>query len=95
MTAFTTADDGFASRRASGAVQAGRNSFADGRGGVRTYLDLGELPGLFPGFAVLHHWEGLGPEHRHGDSPPERHALSEVVLRRDGADESTVSPPAR
>jgi hypothetical protein len=30
----------------------------------------------------LHHWEGMGPEHRHGDSPMERHAMTEVVFQR-------------
>ena len=51
-------------------------------GTVRTYLEPGELPKLFRGFSVVHYEERLGPEHRHGDGPPERHALAEAVMRR-------------
>jgi tellurite methyltransferase len=47
----------------------------------RTYLEPGQILQLFPGNPVLHHWEGLGPEHRHVDGPPERHGMFEVVLQ--------------
>ena len=58
------------------------NSFCSLDGLVRTYLEPGDLEALFPGFEVIHSWEGLGPEHRHGDGPPERHGLAEAVFRR-------------
>ena len=45
-------------------------------------IEPGELVQLFPGFSVLHSWEGLGPEHRHGDGPVERHGRAEAILRR-------------
>ena len=38
----------------------------DGR--VRSYLRPGAALDLLPGWEVLHHREGLGPWHRHGDS---------------------------
>jgi hypothetical protein len=36
----------------------------------------------YAGLETIHSWEGLGPKHRHGDGPPERHGLAEAVLRR-------------
>ena len=59
-----------------------RQSFTDGPGKVRTYLEVGEILECFRGHEVIHHWEGTGPLHRHGDGPPERHELFEAVLRR-------------
>jgi len=81
VTGFTTDDPRFDEVAAS-CERVGRNSFARPDGELRTYLEPGQARGLFAGFAVLHHWEGLGPEHRHGDAPPERHAMFELVLRR-------------
>ncbi len=74
VTAFTTADP----------------AFKEGRGGMKTYLEPGEILELFAGlaaeiaggFEVVHHWEGPGPEHRHGDAPPERHARAEAVFKK-------------
>ena len=36
-------------------------------------------------FDAVHLWEGLGPEHRHGDGSPERHGKVEAVLANKGA----------
>jgi SAM-dependent methyltransferase len=83
LTAFTTADDthaGYAARW----QPAGPNSYTDGAGGVRTYLEPGELPTLFPDLEPIHTWEGLGPWHRHGEGPEERHALAHALLRQPG-----------
>lgn len=60
----------------------GRNSFADEQGNIRTYLEAGEILNLFDEYKVIHHWEGLGPEHSHGNGVLERHAMVEVVLQR-------------
>lgn len=80
-TAFTTDDPAFV--RDSEASQAvGKNSFADHDGTIRTYLKSGEMLGLFHRWKVIHYWEGMGPEHRHGDGPPERHAKVEAVFQR-------------
>lgn len=49
---------------------------------TRTFLAPGEVLRLLRGFEAVHHWEGLGPVHRHGDGPPERHGRFEAVLRR-------------
>ena len=73
-TAFTTVDDSYA-RHAHDWTTVGCNSFQSPDGDVRTYLKPGELPTLFRDYDVLHHWEGQGPEHRHGDGPLQRHAL--------------------
>jgi len=48
----------------------------------RTYLEPGELATFFPDFEELHSWEGMTPEHRHGDGPLERHGRAEAVFRR-------------
>lgn len=60
----------------------GHNSYRSPEGGIRTYLEPEQILALFDGYEVLHHWEGLGPEHRHGDGPPERHGRVEAVLQK-------------
>ena len=62
------------------------NSFRVEGKGWRSLLEPGEIATLFeehlpPASEVLHHWEGFGPEHRHGDGPLERHGMAELVLR--------------
>ena len=81
ITAFGTWDPGFG-RHKSKWTEDSENSFCSLDGVVRTYLEPGELVTLFPGLDVIHSWEGLGPEHRHGDGSPERHGLAEAVFRR-------------
>jgi 2-polyprenyl-3-methyl-5-hydroxy-6-metoxy-1,4-benzoquinol methylase len=80
VTAFTVADPSY-SRHLTSARSIGKNSFASIEGGIRTFLEPRELPTLFPGFEVVHRWEGAGPHHRHGNGPLHRHAWAEVVLR--------------
>jgi 2-polyprenyl-3-methyl-5-hydroxy-6-metoxy-1,4-benzoquinol methylase len=58
------------------------HSYRNNAGEFRTYLKSGEVLGLFPEYAVLHYWEGLGPEHRHGDGPVERHAGVKAILQK-------------
>lgn len=53
------------------------------RSGRWTYLEPGRLATLFSGFRAIHAREALGPWHRHGDSPRERHPMAEVVLVAD------------
>jgi SAM-dependent methyltransferase len=81
ITAFGIWDPAFESHRTEWAEDA-ENSFCSLDGVIRTYLEPGELVALFPGLEVIHSWEGLGPEHRHGEGPLERHGLAEAVLRR-------------
>ena len=81
VTAFTTEDLSFESCSKSWRA-VGKNSFADTEGAIRTFLEPGEAPRLFPKFEIVHHWEGLGPEHRHGDGPIQRHGMVEVVMSK-------------
>jgi cyclopropane fatty-acyl-phospholipid synthase-like methyltransferase len=81
ITAFGTWDPAYP-RHASEWHEVGANSFRGPGGDLRTYLEPGELMGFFPDFDVVHSWEGLGPEHRHGAGSVERHGLAEAVLRR-------------
>lgn len=83
VTAFTTADPSYP-RYSRDMKQIGRHSFALPEGGVRTFLEPDEAPTIFQGFDVLHHWEGLGQEHRHGRDEAHRHGWVELVLRRRG-----------
>ena len=82
ITAFTTTDPKLEIHSREWA-RIGMNSFQSPKGDIRTYLEPGELISLFPDWRVVHHWEGLGPEHRHGDGPVERHGLAEAVFRRE------------
>lgn len=84
-TAFTTLDPRFEWWRGQ-AVESEGNSFVLKSGGLRTFLEAGEIVRFFEAAAtapleVLHHREGLGPEHRHGDGPLERHGEAELVIR--------------
>jgi tellurite methyltransferase len=81
VTAFTT-DDESCARCARNGHAVGRNSYAGPDGDIRTFLDPGEINSIFAGFTVTHHWEGLGPMHRHGQGPIEQHVLVEAVLKR-------------
>lgn len=80
VTAFTVEDDRYPIHSHWKTI--GRNSFKSEKGVIRTYLERGELTDLLTEYEPLHYWEGIGPEHRHGDSPPERHAMVEGVFKR-------------
>lgn len=80
LTGFTSDDPAF-SRWCGEGKQVGPHSWVRA-GRLRTFLPPGAAAGLLPDFALVHHHEGLGPEHRHGDGPVERHACFEVVFRR-------------
>lgn len=91
LTGFTTEDPAYERHRRAW-IEIGKGSFAAPDGidappgspgmRVRTYLDPGEIRELFPGCRTIHHEEKLGPEHRHGDGPLERHGRFEYVARR-------------
>ncbi len=81
VSAFTTGDKSHDHCRRDWTAN-GRNSFMGPSGDIRTFLEPDEILDLFTTYEVLHRWEGLGPEHRHGDGPPERHELVEAVFQR-------------
>jgi cyclopropane fatty-acyl-phospholipid synthase-like methyltransferase len=81
VTGFTTLDPDYA-RHAKERRSVGRHSFADMHGNIQTYLEPGEILELFRDFEAVHHWEGMGPEHHHGDGAAERHAMVDAVFRR-------------
>jgi 2-polyprenyl-3-methyl-5-hydroxy-6-metoxy-1,4-benzoquinol methylase len=58
------------------------NSFRNEEGRVRTFLRKNGVLELLPGFEKVHHFEGMGPLHRHGDGPEERHAVVHLVARK-------------
>jgi cyclopropane fatty-acyl-phospholipid synthase-like methyltransferase len=79
VTAWTVDDPSF--ERFRNGKQIGRNSFVNKNGIVHTYLEQDETLKLFEDFDTIHHWEGLGPLHSHGDKPPERHGMVISVFR--------------
>jgi len=81
VTAFRTDDPAVGNLEKDGRGVA-KNSYVNADGAIRTYLEPGQIMKLFPKFEPVYHQEGLGPEHCHGDGPPERHARIEAVLRR-------------
>jgi tellurite methyltransferase len=81
VTAFSTADAKYAVHSQTWQT-IGPNSFAGPDGAVRTYLKPGEVLALFDGYKAVHHWEGIGLEHRHGEGAVERHAMVEAVFER-------------
>jgi len=81
LTGFTVQDPAYP-HHSSRWDPIGAHSFRSPEGRVRTYLEPGQIVRLLNRGSVLHHWEGLGPEHSHGDGPPERHGMFEVVFER-------------
>jgi len=79
ITGFTTKDPAWSHQKKMW-KGLGTNSFQSPDGLVRTYLEPDQIIELFDTFSIVHHWEGLGPEHRHGSAPPERHGKFECVL---------------
>ncbi|MGD8307688.1 MAG: methyltransferase domain-containing protein [Ignavibacteria bacterium] len=62
--------------------KAGKNSFSNSDGEFRTYLEENEILKLFKHNTILHHWEGTGKKHKHGNGPIEQHARIELVFKR-------------
>ncbi len=60
----------------------GRNEFCDGRGHFMTYFEKDEILELFPEYKIIHHWEGMGPLHRHGDGKEHCHGLIHAVFQK-------------
>jgi len=80
ITAFSAGDASYI-RWSGNGREIGPNSFRAADGEIRTFLEPGQILELFHAFDVVEHREGLGPVHRHGDSPPEQHAMVEAVFR--------------
>jgi len=80
LTGFTTEDPACQHHRDTWR-RLSHNSYIGPDGTVRTYLERDEILALVPDHEVVHHWEGLGPEHRHGDGPTERHGRFEAIFR--------------
>jgi 2-polyprenyl-3-methyl-5-hydroxy-6-metoxy-1,4-benzoquinol methylase len=81
VTAFSKKDSSFQNYSAKwNAV--GKNSFTDGNGNHRIFLEENEILKLFENYAVLYHWEGPGKKHTHGDGPVEQHEMIELVIKK-------------
>lgn len=61
--------------------RSGPASFRRGDG-VRTFLRPDEILTLLPGYEIVHHYEDLAPDHRHGDGQPERHDMADLLARK-------------
>jgi cyclopropane fatty-acyl-phospholipid synthase-like methyltransferase len=81
ITAFSTNDATY-KKYSTEWKEIGKNSFGDNNDNYRTFLEPNEILELFKNYSSIYHWEGLGPKHRHGNSPIEQHALIELVLEK-------------
>jgi hypothetical protein len=81
VTAFSTRDPAYQTHAADWR-RIGKHSFQNEQGFVRTYLEPDEILDVFNGYEVVFHREELGPEHRHGDGPLQRHFRIEYVGRK-------------
>ncbi len=81
ITAFSTNDSKY-KKYSKDWKEIGKNSFGDGNGNYRTFLEPYEIIELFKDYSLIYYWEGLGPEHRHGNSPIEQHDLIELVIEK-------------
>ena len=80
LTSFSTKDESH-KEILKVSKKVGRNSYLKPNGDKRTFFEPGEIKSLFVEYEIVHYWEGLGPEHRHGNSPIERHELIEAVFK--------------
>ena len=80
ITSFTTKDLSH-KKIIEESINIGKNSYQKSNGEKRTFFELGEIKSMFDEYEVLHYWEGLGPEHHHGNSQIERHELIEAVFK--------------
>lgn len=81
ITAFGTADPSF-KKYSSKWLTISKNTFTDNKGNYRRFLEPNEILSLFNEYKVVHHWEGLGKEHHHGDGIIEQHFMVEAVLKK-------------
>jgi len=80
LTAWHVEDPSFA-RLAENWDRLGIRSFRSPDGEKhRLFLEKGEILQLFFRWQAVHHFEGVGPWHRHGDGTKERHGEIEAVL---------------
>lgn len=79
LTSFTIEDDSHKTIREN-SLEIGKNSYLKPNGEKRTFFEPGEIKKLFQEYEPLYYREGLGPRHRHGNGPYERHAMVETVL---------------
>ena len=81
ITAFTTLDASYNTYNKK-YQKVGENSYLNNNGEIRTFLEPNQIKFLFNDFELVFHWEGFGPEHRHGNGPIEKHHMVEVVFRK-------------
>ena len=81
VTAFSTEDPAY-KIHADKWERIGKNSFQNEQGTIRTYLETDEILSIFANYEVVYHNEELGPEHRHGDGPLQKHFRIEFVGRK-------------
>lgn len=80
LTSFTTKDNSH-NTTMQNSERIGKNSYLKPGGEKRTFFEPGEIKNLFQEYKAIHYWEGMGPEHRHGNGPEEKHALVEAVFK--------------
>lgn len=81
MTAFSVKDLSY-QKYCNEWAEAVKRSFTDGSGEYRTFLEVNEILTLFDNYSILHHWEGLGKKHKHGDGPVEQHSMIELIIQK-------------
>jgi len=81
VTAFGKGDDKFEDCK-NHWNEIGNNSFESDDKRIRTFLESNEILTLFDGFEIIHHWEGMGKKHRHGNGPIEQHSMIELVAQK-------------
>jgi len=85
LTALGTKDDSYG-HYVKNWIEIGRNSFYTEESNFRTYLEKNEILDYFSEFEILHHYEGLGKEHKHGKGPIEQHYIVELVAKNSDSD---------
>lgn len=60
----------------------GNNSYENKSDEIRTFFEKNEIMNFFPKHEVIHHWEGIGPKHHHGNRILEQHGKVELIVRR-------------
>lgn len=80
ITAFGTKDPSY-KECVKNYIEIGKNSFFGDETHIKTFLEEDEILSYFSNETIIHHFEGLGKEHKHGNGQLEQHYLVELVVK--------------
>jgi len=81
VTGYTTNESGLKPNSPEW-IQISKDSYSNGNGDYRTFLDADDAVSKFRRFKTIYKWEGFGERHSHGDDQIEQHHMFELILQK-------------